>query len=1160
MKVKFNRYFDLLIIIIVGLVPLLWFPPDHMVVGHDSGYPIDVFNIFANRFFTWNSNLVPFGSDVSNNMGSIFIHSILAVLRYLNFSLYESQKLNFVFWFTVMGASMYYFAYSLKKSIKYRFFPLIASLLYIFNFFLLDLWKLGAGTTFSGYTALPIIASFYIRCLMGEVKPVKSAIYMALVLFVFNAGGGYGYSIFGGLFVILFTTTVYFTVLSILQKNPSTIKKILTLGLYFFLFSLVLNAYWLIPFYQFVVSNYTENIGARGGVEGLINWTDSISIHTSLSNLFRLQGFPGWYDTNIVHPFSKVYLTNPFFVIVSYLFAPLAYLSIFFSKKKKVKILILLFVVCSLVAVFFSAGTHKPLGWLFIQFMKYIPGFVIFRSAQYKFVPALYFSFALLISYSVNYIKDEKIQLFNNSNISNYFKQSVLSFFVIILFIYNFPFFSNSFFKYRDSLSMMINIPGYVFNFTNWSKENLDRDKKIFILPRLNSIWKAELYNWNFFSLDSLFSQLYPVPIVENLQSLKPSQEILVNRMYDEVASPSSIFTDLVWLLQIKYALLRDDSKFDLDWIRSDPPQEYKNLLSGNKYLKNIWSEGKWNVYEVDSDNPFDKIYGLGNLTKFIGSERDILAPVIDLNNNFYQVNDEDYGGNSELLKGITDKTIYSSNCVSCLLDSHLEYPVITPSSVLPGSLFYFIKQSRENKLESPKLSPDELVANKLGLSQKRIGEISSLVLLRMDEADIYSSLKKLSNYWNFIYKYLNNAENNNKYLLLRTIKSYAEFEKKYLLHFFNNTKGDSVRAEMMSLMKLMDKNKKIISNISANYRNTNTYLIPKGLSDVELFYDKKSLNINRDGAINLPEYIYIYGKKHEINPQVVNEKVMLGKYNLENVSDVNIYFPETENLLAEASNEAIISPEYRAECVVWQIDNYDNRADYKIDITPNNVFPSDTRLYLKRYFNDANVNKSNLTNKSNFQTHLFEPDLLTSSKQTLYFSGKDGEKYASVSFCSSYDKNPQAHLADIQIKKVISPTLFFSTVDKKQTESPVSKIVYKKINPTKYVLYPENSKIPSIVVFHENYNYNWKLYQVKSEKTGMFNSVTNTWFKKPIDEDKHFKLYGFANGWVIEEDTDGVLVLEFRQQKLFYVGIIITVFGVVAAIGIVLSQRQKLV
>ena len=122
-------------------------------------------------------------------MSVLFHHAIEAVFYVMGASPAQAQQFSFMFWLFLMMASMYTLAYSFQRDIPYRFFPLIASVLYVVNFFLLALWRYGAATTFSAYCALPVILAIVIAALQNRMSVFKAGIAISLATMAFNGGG-----------------------------------------------------------------------------------------------------------------------------------------------------------------------------------------------------------------------------------------------------------------------------------------------------------------------------------------------------------------------------------------------------------------------------------------------------------------------------------------------------------------------------------------------------------------------------------------------------------------------------------------------------------------------------------------------------------------------------------------------------------------------------------------------------------------------------------------------------------------------------------------------------------------------------------------------------------------------------------------------------------
>ena len=148
------------------------------------------------------------------------------------------------------------------------------------------------------------------------------------------------------------------------------------------------------------------------------------------------------------------------------------------------------------------------------------------------------------------------------------------------------------------------------------------------------------------------------------------------------------------------------------------------------------------------------------------------------------------------------------------------------------------------------------------------------------------------------------------------------------------------------------------------------------------------------------------------------------------------------------------------------------------------------------------------------------------------------------------------------------------------ETRKTIPKITFVKINPTKYRVLVEGAKEPYTLVFSESFHEGWKAYignhqsrlisplplkEQFSFKGGVVASYFNgeikegehqniflekatfeTWGKKPIPEERHLLVNGYANSWFIKpEDAQGrqdyELIIEFRPQRFFYLGLAIS-------------------
>jgi hypothetical protein len=143
-------------------------------------------------------------------------------------------------------------------------------------------------------------------------------------------------------------------------------------------------------------------------------------------------------------------------------------------------------------------------------------------------------------------------------------------------------------------------------------------------------------------------------------------------------------------------------------------------------------------------------------------------------------------------------------------------------------------------------------------------------------------------------------------------------------------------------------------------------------------------------------------------------------------------------------------------------------------------------------------------------------------------------------------ERKGEAGVENIRVKRVYEPELLLKRTNElaeMSFQSPT--IVFQKINPTQYRLKVSGAKDPFKLVFSESYHRGWKAYvnqapiqnqdeeivadyfdgqikQMESKNSFLINDFLGTGKRKPIPEERHTKVNGFANVWeILPEDAD---------------------------------------
>jgi len=210
-------------------------------------------------------------------------------------------------------------------------------------------------------------------------------------------------------------------------------------------------------------------------------------------------------------------------------------------------------------------------------------------------------------------------------------------------------------------------------------------------------------------------------------------------------------------------------------------------------------------------------------------------------------------------------------------------------------------------------------------------------------------------------------------------------------------------------------------------------------------------------------------------------------------------------------------------------------------------------------------------------------------------FKSTPGAKTAEFYFWGKPERNEnfRIELFNVKIEKVFDPTIFFRSTNHQPpiTNHQSPHITFIKINPTKYRVKVEGVKEPYSLVFSESFHRGWKAYvsdQRLVTSDQQYGEIVASYFdgeikegthknifldrntfetlaKKPIPEDRHYLVNGYANSWYITpEDSEGKenyeIIIEFWPQRLFYIGLgvsLLTLLGCSGYLGYGLAKRK---
>ncbi len=566
---------ELIVIALSSFTPLLWLNAQEVILGNDSGGRIDAIQHIVNLFYSWNPTL-SFGYNWSVNKGLLMVKMPEILFHTLTGSLHSGQQLMFVFWFFLIGASMFFALRSLYPSSKFWALRLWCSLLWMYNFYILQGWINIDRSKFSLFCALPLLFSLVTRVSQGNISGIRAAMLAALILFFFNGGGSV--PLFGALIITLGTTIV---TLFWIQKNTRIRGQLILFVFTTLILSVLTNAWWILPLAHTTITGYTAQLSAHGGTAGILAWEATVSTSTSYFNLLRLQGVPGLLgETNFLGKLAS--------------FIPITLIALLLldwkhvSKNHKKSEIVLPLLLLIPIGLIFAAGTHPPLGFIYRFMIEHIPGFAIFRSSFFKFAPALWFPIIVLSGISFQHllfrIQNKKLRLF------------LACILLIGIFPYHSKYFDSKFFAFAPQFSTKVIVPEYVPQMLASIKSKTAQTDRILLLPPLDNKFLSNSYTWGYWSIALLPNFGAARSIVAN----EKNAPMLISDIYRafETGDTQKI-TALARITGITHVLWQDDIRYTDGVTTSMHFAPYLNTLLSLPDTQHVATHGAWRLYKV---------------------------------------------------------------------------------------------------------------------------------------------------------------------------------------------------------------------------------------------------------------------------------------------------------------------------------------------------------------------------------------------------------------------------------------------------------------------------------------------------------------------------------------------------------------------------------
>ena len=597
---KYRKYLPVFIVFLLGLTPIVWFlgKGGSIINGIDTNFPLNPIVWFNRRFFVWNS-VANAGGDFSSSTAGMFFHLIQAIPYKLGFGLQTTQVISLIFWFMMIVFGAFLLARTVfpKKSIVQLLFVVF----YAFNIFLFNTWENVKVANLSLVAAIPFALWLLIKLKTNKITYPKASLYSVLIG-VLVSGTGINPSYLISFFLVL-TIFLLAQVAVDFRKNESMsrIREFLFVSILI----LLANSFWIFP-----TSNYVfGNVASSGSIDkiGFTNWIDSLSKHTSLLNILRLQGAWDWYVFDGASPLYIPYALNYFFrlpfVAFSLMVPVLGLVSLLVQSKTR-KQYYLAFAIMLVVGVFLGAGTHLPTGVVFRWLLDHVPFFTLFRSPWYIFTPLVFLAYAGLLGLLFYTLNDKFTK--NNNIIGRVGIGLIAGILIVGNLFYSYPLVSGKIFRPGRHDSFFVDFPPYIFEVSDWLA-GLETDGRVIGYPDD----EIENFDWGYRGIESVLSLITDREVLFAPLNL-PDAPIarLIKQYYLSLKKGQmEMANSIASKLNISYIF----EKRDQESLAPDLPDYIRDLPSKEFADPTMNSDG-WYFYKFPEERVIGKIFSASNM------------------------------------------------------------------------------------------------------------------------------------------------------------------------------------------------------------------------------------------------------------------------------------------------------------------------------------------------------------------------------------------------------------------------------------------------------------------------------------------------------------------------------------------------------------------
>ena len=414
-----------------------------------------------------------------------------------------------------------------------------------------------------------------------------------------------------------------------------------------------------------------------------IGHLENISKNLTFLKFFRISEFGS--NSIFKGDFIRHFLgyNNTWLIFLSFIPIIIIIISILGLRRNKDRNIVFFFLLI-IIGLFFSKGSHSPLGNIYIFLFENLPGFWVFKSPDYRFLPIVILAYSLLLGRGVEVIRAKMSNLKWTDLAKNTINKTFIFLIVIIILLNSWPLLTGDVVKkgVRNQPGYEVEVPSYWFEMSDYINQ-FDENSRVFILPGNVFVWS--FYQWEKYSYlgSNVPISIINKPIVSDVyfgEMISNYTNEFINNIYLKIRTNDiSKLSSLLSVLGVKYILQRNDfdwtySKFGEEWadrrgkdypVKTTSPGMIKEILLNDKKISLKKTFGELDLYELSPDIILPHIYTTQNII-FSDDNIDSLTDILSLDNytlrSVIYFNKQEDNLNNEVLSSLNEYGSFKDN------------------------------------------------------------------------------------------------------------------------------------------------------------------------------------------------------------------------------------------------------------------------------------------------------------------------------------------------------------------------------------------------------------------------------------------------------------------------------------------------------------------